>query len=482
MQRIRYRVITVAAAFLMAALPATAQRQVSNTTAADGAVLEPSTRSAEALAAYRAALFEAFNASPAIAREHVAVALRADPEFGLAHALNDMLTVGLAPAERARRVGEALSRMGSATAPELLLALYWREAAAGRPAVALPLAQALVQLVPGDADVAWIYTTALNAGRSPAEQAENIRRLLGSHPRYGAAQNQLVYALLRSNDAAGALAAAQELERIAPDHWNTHDTHSDVLLLMDRPDEALAHITRAGELAPQLPWHHSRAGVVHLMKGDVRAARAAFAAGLAAASAPGMRFEILTWNAVAHVYAHDAKAAVAELARIATEAESQNLSAAAGAAHRRAAVVEAYLGDRRAVAAHLDAAMRATPDAPANQLMAAVAYSRMGQRDQAGAAAATFKARNGDANAAANLDALLALDAGDLGAAEAALQRTAPQDRLALALRAELRERQGRESEAEMLRRDVLSSSVKLDSGQGVDFMLLVGRMRVDRT
>lgn len=100
---------------------------------------------------------------------------------------------------------------------------------------------------------------------------------------------------------------------------------------------------------------------------------------------------------------------------------------------------------------------------------------------RATAATEKFVAAAPGAPFAHTLAAIVALDAKDFAAAQAALGRTTSNNVLHRALKAELMMRQGQKKEAAALREEVLASSLKLENDNTVDFMALVGRMRVGK-
>lgn len=111
-----------------------------------------------------------------------------------------------------------------------------------------------------------------------------------------------------------------------------------------------------------------------------------------------------------------------------------------------------------------------------------IAQSRIGKAKEARAALAQLKSsEHPDADGISSLEAILALDAKDYCAAETAIAKLTDADLLTRALRAELMLRTGRKAEGQALRKQVLASSVKLDGNSPINFLSLVGRMRVEK-
>ena len=445
--------------------------------------LAPTSASEQAKTAFRAAIYESQNLNPAVARAQIAAAASADPKFGLAQVYQTVIAQGLTAAEREARIAPVLGAMGNATPAEVLLALYWRETAAGRGAAAAPILAAASALVPDDPEIAYAYANTTQVGKPATEQAVLLRKFLERFPNHAAAHNQLAYTLWRAGDREGALAAVQQYAKHAPDHPNAHDSYADILLLLGRNEEAIPHVQREIELAPDWVVAHSKLGTIQLTRGNIKEARGHFVTALAKSTTPGERIESMHWQAATHVYARDARGAVQQLMRIVETAREANMTGAVALAYDRAAVIDAYMGNRNAVATHLNAASAAATNAAQKatyQAHSAIALSRIGKAAEARAAVTEFAAGNPDAEVLASLEALLALDRKDYAAAETALGKVAAIDPLAKALRAELMMRTGRKPDGQALRQEVLKASVKVDGNAPVDFIALLGRMRVE--
>lgn len=464
---------------LLATIPAPVRAQVAE------ARLQPTATAETAKTAFRSALYESQNVRPGEAREHLTAALAADPQFGLARVYQTVLATGMTPAAREAAISQNLGAMGGATPAEVLLALYWREAAAGRGAAARPILKAASDLVPGDPEIAYIYYNTQPAAKSAAEQASALRQFLQRYPAHGAAHNQLAYTLWRAGDPDGALAAVQQYVKYAPDHPNAHDSYADILLLMRRGEEAIPHVKREIELDADFPGAHTKLGTIYLTLGNISEARTHFTTAASKAATPAERIEVAYWQAAAHIYERNSRNALREISRVTEIARTENMAGALALSYDRAALVDAYIGNSKAVAAHLAAADAAAsnPNQKATyQAHAAIALSRIGRTAEARAAATKFAAStDADANIINSLNAIIALDSKDYGAAEAAIAKLTEPDVLTNALRAELMLRTGRKAEGQALRQAVLASSVKVDGNAPVDFIALVGRMRADK-
>jgi tetratricopeptide (TPR) repeat protein len=442
------------------------------------AQLQPSTTSEAARGAFRDALLESHSVGPARARARIATAVSNDPKFGLARAYQAVIATGMTAAEREKSIGDAVAMMGSASVPEVLLTLWWRENAAGRGAGALPLLEAVSRLAPADTQVAYILLAARNAGKTPAEQSANSRQFSQSFPGYAPAYNNLAYSLWATGDRDGALAAVQEFVKLAPDHPNAHDSYADILLLMGKPQDAIAHVQREIELDPAFGGE-AKLGAIQLMLGDIPAARTAFAKGAEIADTPVERLDNMTWHAATYVYAHDGKSALREWGKVAEAAKAAGVVNAEANAHLRMAVLEAYLGNKTAVAGHLEAAAIAQPPNANHYVQRTIAYSRIGDMVQAKASLDKYTEAAPNNTFRHTLAAIIAVDAKDAVAADAALGQTTGNLVINRALRSELMQLKKQKKEAEALRQDVLASSVKVDNNNTLNFVALMGRMRM---
>lgn len=453
---------------------------------ASGTQLQLTSASEPAKRAFRAAMVESQNVAPDRARMQVATAVREDPAFGLAQVYQTLLTTGMTGEERAARIGQKLGSMGTATPAELLLALYWREVAAGRGVAAVPILQTLSSMVPNDPEIAYILDGTQRVGLSAADQVGKLRRFVARFPAHGAAYNQLGYSLWNLGDSQGALAAMEQQMKVSPDHPNAHDSYADILILLGRGAEAVPHVQREIAIDSAFGGALTKLGGIYLAMGNLPGARVQFDKAVSVATNPAARLEAMGWQVAYHVYARDARAAVQELSRMVTVAKDAKLAGAVATAHNRAAVVEAYMGDRKTVAMHLgagEAAAVTVPQKAGSHLHAAIALSRAGKREEARAAAMRFAAAAPN-NAGTNetnrlLDGVLALDGKDYKAAETAIGGMTGKDPLTKALRAELLMRTGRKAEGQTLQREVLAASVKQNSNSPMEFLWLLARMRV---
>lgn len=438
--------------------------------------LQFTTSSPQAAALFREAWIENQNVAAARAQQRIAEAVNADPQFALARVYQAFLGSGTAAA-RAQAVADVIPAMKSASVPELLLAVMWREQAAGRTQAALPVLRALSDYAPGDPEIAWMYVNTLSSGKPLTERAALIRDHTKKFPSHAGSRNILAYVLYTAGDNAGALRAAEEYVKLLPKHPNSHDTMADILILLHRPSEALPHVQHAVQFNPDGATGLQKLGAIAMMMGDPVKARAEFARGFELAPTPAQKLAFMHWTAATHALAGDYKSTSAELSKTLAFAELQSLPAETRIAHERMAIVEAYLGDSKSVPGHLTAAGRGTPPL-AHYAVKVIANTRIGNLVDARKAAEDFRtAAPANNTVHYTLRALIALKAEDIATAEKELSGSGPSDLMAKAVRADLLLRKGQKTQAEALRRDVAASSVKLDGSGPVDSIKLAARL-----
>ncbi len=476
--------ICIALGLVALAFPLQGQQQAG--AAAATGQLELTSTSEVAKREFRQLVVELGGLRPARARQHATNALAADPGLGLARVFlaRPQLSPELSGVERANEMAKALASMASASAPEILWGLYWREAVAGRAPVALPLLRLLAQLVPNDADVAFQLFTAERAGRTLADIVSSEKDLLEKFPNFALGYNAYAYDLHFSGDHAGDIVAVQRYARLAPLQPNALDSRADLELLHGNTNEAAAQAQAAITLDSTWTNGYATIGAIKLAGGKADEARTFFQRAVAVATTPVARVDSRQWIAASYIYNRDAKSALRELAAISDEAVAAKLAPTAIALpHQRMALVEALFGDKQRVAAHLS---RAAAVVGANPLPQA-AYAVL-----AYCAADDIKAaqENADVLAKASgmnqpllraLNALVAVASKNYAGAEKELTQAAPNDLLAKAVRAEVLKSQGKTAEASALRDEVIKAGVKTDNNGTVDIFKLVAKLRVQK-
>jgi tetratricopeptide (TPR) repeat protein len=448
--------------------------------------MEVTTTSEIARTEYRQAMTELVNIHYSAARAHAMKALAADPNFGLATVLlaRPALSPELSAAERDAQTARGIAALANASAAEILFALYSRENVAGRTQSATQVLKALAALAPNDPDIQFLqHATQRGTATSPAEALRIDKEFLARFPDYGPAYNLNAYTLFAAGDRPGAYAAIQQFVRLAPDQPNAHDTYADLLIMDGRLDEALGHAQASMRLDSTWVQGPMKVGAIKLVTGTPDEARGWFSRAREIAPTPGGKVDAHHWVAVSYVMSHDAKSAMRELSAIGDEVAAAKLSTSAQAlVHQRMAVVEATIGNKQSVAAHLAKGAEIAGANTGNQLVhAALASAAIGDAVATQTNADLF-AKAFPANRFQHtLNALAAITAKDFAKADAELAQSLPTDLLAQELRAEVLKQQGKTAEARAIRDAVLKRPPKADGGPGVDITKLVARLRAEK-
>ena len=464
---------------VLAALPWPNRVQAQTESAAPPppARLELRGSSEQAKMLFREAIFESQNvAGAARIRRAIDSAVKLAPQLTIARVYQAFTGPGTGE-ERAQAISGLLSSMASAPPAELLLALYWREVAAGRGPAAVPVLRALTELVPGEVDIAWMYVNTQVVGKPVAEQISMRREFMKKYPTFAAAHNTVAYQLA-ATDLEAAVQEIREYVRLAPNHPNSHDSYADLLLLQGKPAEALLHVKREMELDPQFTAGPMKLGAIHLMMGDAAMARTVFASEQEKFTDPATKREFMYWTAASYAHGSDVKGARSTLMSILATSLTPPQTALV---HERLAVIEAYLGDRKAVVGHLTSSEVGTPPA-AHFALKAIAFARINDLEQARAATTKFTSMVPATNTFPRvLNAYIAMQAKDLATADSELAASTTNDLFTKAVRADLFVRKGKKAEGAELRREIIASSMKLDGNAPVDFFKLMAKMHVDK-
>ena len=474
------------AALTLVALPFPVRGQQQAGAAAATGQLELTSASEVAKREFRQLVVEIGGLRPSLARQHAMNALAADPAFELAriYLARPQLSPALSAGERASEISKALAAMSNASAPEYLLALYWRELLAGRGQVALTLLRMLAQLVPNDADVAFQLFAAERVGRPLADIVRSEKELLDKFPNFALGYNQYAYDLHFSGDHTGDIVAVQQYARLAPGQPNARDSRADLELMHGNISDAVAHAQEAITVDSTWTNGYATIGAVKLAGGKADEARTSFMRGAALAPTAAAKVEAHHWIAASYIYNRDAKSALRELAAISEEAMAAKLTPTAIALpHQRMALVEAFSGDKQNVRAHLAKAAAVTGANPLQQAAYSVlAYTATGDikaaQDNADVLA---KASGMNQPLLHALNALVAVAGKNYPAAEQELTQTGSNDLLAKALRAEVLKSQGKTAEAKAIRDEVIKAGVKTDNNGTVDVFKLVAKLRAEK-
>lgn len=323
-------------------------------------------------------------------RFHEALAL--DSTFGLARVFYAAFAPQLDQAQRDSAAARGVADAARGSTSEQVLAAAVRELVANREEAAQPLFDSLARMHPDNALYAMWSATDWVGTRPPEAVAEALRDVTRRFPSYGAPYNILAYTLIQTGDTAGAIAAARRQVELAPMQPNPHDTYSEILQFAGRLDEAATHYANATARDPS--FAEGYVGVAEVRQLQHRGEEARAALREAVRRAPSLDDSLRYMRYIAQSEAADGRdaQAAARLTEVVRLAESRGATAAAAAAHRDLALLDALDGDRRGVAQHLAQARTAGPDTsaqtPQQADVAALAYFVAGDADSLRATAA----------------------------------------------------------------------------------------------
>ena len=426
-----------------------------------GITMKVSTRSAEAHAAFYAGVDAAENVLFPAAATHLKRALELDPELAVARAYYATYAPGLSAAQRSEALQEAAADAMNASVGELLLVLGLRAPAGAERRALL---KAAAEAVPDDPHVLYLHTASLTDPRDRLAGFETINRRF---PEFAPAYNLLAYLKARDYaDVNAGLGVVQRYLQLVPKSPNSHDSYAELLAWAGRLDEATQHYQEALALDASYSAGHTGLAEVALLQGKGAEARAHYAHAMPLTATPQARLNLRQSAAITFIADGNSRATLTELRTIAAEAESNGYTAVAAQAHRNLALIEAALGNKTLVDAHVrKAETMGGANTNAQHALAAVAYALAGDvagakphaKALADAAAAsnslTFKRQ------AQSVTAIVAAAAGDLEAAETAIAEAGVYRSLPLVLLAETLKKQGKKDEARALAAQVLANT-----------------------
>ena len=449
-----FAAVSVPAVLLVPAATAQVQQQGAATK------LDPSSKVAEALTAFAAAMDYTNNLFPLRARSEGAKALAADPGFGLARVLVAQASPDMPAADRAAEFDRGVADASRGSAGEFLYAAAIRSNTAGRTAEAHTLAGAASTLLPEDPYIAYFH-----ALTSPAAQVQDaVKDITRRFPEFGPAYNTLAYNLNTAGDRNGAMMMVQTYVRLAPNQPNPHDSFAELLQFAGRYQDALGHYAAAARMDSAFDQAYAGMGEAHLLLGHGDAARASYAIAIERAPTNGARINSRAARASTWILEGKSKDALKELATIAADAEQQKLTANATGLYRAMALIEAAFGDKTAAGADLaKAATLGGADVAPQVRFAGIVAALTGDLAGAKAAADKFRATAAAGTAAQQsqsheLDAIVAVASKDLATAQAELAKAGGTPNLGRALVAEALKKGGRKADADPLVAAIASS------------------------
>ncbi len=328
---------------------------------------------------------------------HMAAALEADAEFGLAHVLYGRWAPGLSGAERQEMISKGIAMMNDASTAEVLFATALKEWQAGNTEEAKAAVYAAASMVPGDPHVAFYAAWIEGIGDNLASVIA-MREMTERFPDFAPAYNILGYGLFNAGDQEGALKAMRTYVKLNPDHPNPHDSYAELLQRAGRLPMAKAEYEKALALDSDYQAAHTGLAEVAFLMGDRDRVYEQLEMAIEKASSEQGALNARRALAAAYVMHNDHQNAVSNLqqvVKVATEREFNNIAANA---HRQLAAIDA-MRNVAAMTDHLNAAaeLGGGADTPFQLWWTAMTYLIAGRTADAQAPATALAGKVEDA-------------------------------------------------------------------------------------
>jgi tetratricopeptide (TPR) repeat protein len=216
-------------------------------------------------------------------------ALKADPNFTLAHAYHGIATPGPQGLEELQ---DAEAAAGSLPEAERALIQGFAATRSGEGAKAREAFTRVTQLAPGDYRGHLGLGQQLLGEQKYADATQALKKAVELNAQSGGAQNMLGYASLRQQDTAGAIAAFEQYARILPQEPNAQDSLGEALMAAGRFADAEAAFQKALQLSPQFWNAHQGIAYTKIYAGDWTGGRAALMTAKDAARLPSEKLSV----------------------------------------------------------------------------------------------------------------------------------------------------------------------------------------------
>lgn len=361
----------------------TATSQVTQQSTPSRGTLELSSSSSAAKAEFWLGVDEWQNFSYTDAQRHFDRATSLDPTLGLARVFTAEAAALLGQPSRSADMEHGVADATHASTAEGLLALAWREKAAGNEQAAAAILRAVMDLLPNEPHVVSEYVWSLTATDAKAA-LEAARAQKTKFPTFGPLSLALSYQLLQAGDTSAALAEAERYTQLAPTQPGSFTFYGGLLQARGRYDEAEALYRRSLTLAPRHA-DGTNDGVIALadllqLRGNGAAARQVATEALQRATSIADSASYLRVLGGLALYAGDVRLAMSTFETLGRVAAS--LGNGGGPAKALMALTNAAFGDRKSVAKYIsDVRILAPGDTTQIEIWHAAVYAYAGQSD-----------------------------------------------------------------------------------------------------
>lgn len=375
---------------LIVAAPAAALSQVQQSVAPAGML--NSNAAPAAVAEFKAAVEDYWMLSWRTGAERATRAVELDSAFGYARAWRAGYLGG--PSQVAEAARAARDAIGNSPG-EAVLALAFRESAAGRALNSRRLSAVAAEMMPNDRAVAMIHANNL----ADTARLNAFRALNTKYPDYAGSRiwlaNYLVttgFDITDEDRANGdeALRVAGEAVRLAPQASGSHTIMGHVLHALGRDAEATQHLLAATQMSPKAWQAYEILADIYARDGKLTEARVAVDSAIAHAPSLVNKSNGRRTLAVLTFSAGNAKGAMDEMAALVKELEPINATVQLNTTHLWMALLSAGMRDSAGAEAHLAAARNLSAAAGILADNSVIAYSLIGNGPAARAALAEY--------------------------------------------------------------------------------------------
>jgi tetratricopeptide (TPR) repeat protein len=247
------------------------------------AQLTITSKSPEAIAAFKKGRELADQVRFAEAVEEYKKAIQLDPDFALAHAMLGGLTPGPEGEALLQKAQSLAGALPEAERTVIEAALAGRQ---GDDAKAAQLMQKVAELAPGEWRVHFQLGMRATNARKFDDAIAEFRKASEANPEAAAVHNGLAYAYAAQRKYDDAIAAAKKQTELLASEPNPQDTYGEILMMAGKFPEAEAAFQKAIELSPKFALAWQGVAFTRFYRKDWAGGYAALASGKQAATLP----------------------------------------------------------------------------------------------------------------------------------------------------------------------------------------------------
>jgi Tfp pilus assembly protein PilF len=250
-------------------------------------------------------------------------AVKADPNFALAHAWIAFNSRDPEEAHTAREKAKALSL--NVTAGELLMIQWITSLQENNFIVGIAAMNDMLEMYPKDKRLFYLAGNWLMGERNYAQAEKLFRHALAIDSQYPAALNDLAYAYARNGQYADAFEAMDRYVAMLPNQPNPQDSYGELLRMSGNFNGGLEHYRAALKIDPSFITSQLGLGDSYAVMGDESQARVEYDKTIKAAETPADRLDYELQKAMTWVREGNFAEADKEFTEIAAAAHGQGI-------------------------------------------------------------------------------------------------------------------------------------------------------------